>query len=297
MGLRSFEYVEPQTVQEACRFLSEISGEPRIYAGGTSLILLMKQGMIRPTHLVNIKKISGLRYIHEEASKIRIGALTTHHDLEISPVIRQHFPVISETEREIANIRVRSTGTVGGNLAFAEPLTDLPPIFIALNARVLIEGPTEQRSILLEDLFVGYYETSLQPDELLVGVEVEKYPPFFGICYLRFSAGSDKPSVGCAVAVKLDPSSGTCIDARIVLGCVAPTPLRVRIAEAILVGKEFRPKYAEEAAKIAAQACSPLSDIRGSESYKRSIVEILARRAIPEAFRRATAPDTEDHKE
>ena len=287
MGLASFEYVEPQSAQEACRCLRELPEEARLYAGGTSLLLLMKQGIVRPTHLVNLKKIQSLRFVREESSSLRIGALTTHHDLEISPVIKQHCSVISETEPQIANIRVRSTGTVGGNLAFAEPLTDLPPIFIALDAKVRIQGPESDRSMELEKLFTGYYETSLHPHELLVEVELQKPSSFLGIRYLRFSSGSDKPAVGCAIAIKLDPSSGTCADARVVLGCVAPTPLRVREAEAVLAGKEFRPELAAQAAAIASQACSPLSDIRGSESYKRSIVEVLVKRAVPEAFRRA----------
>ncbi len=289
MGLREFEYIEPHSIPEACTVLSQYPEEARIYAGGTSLLLLMKQGIVRPTYLVNIKKIPNLRYIQNDTPTIRIGALATHHDLEISPIIKRHFPVISETELEIANIRVRSTGTVGGNLGFAEPLTDLPPIFIALDARVRIENPQQQRTIPLEKLFVGYYETVLQPNELLAEIQLDKMPANFGLKYIRFSAGSDKPAVGCAVGIKIDPAKGACVDARIVLGCVAPTPLRVREAEEALKGKEFRLDLAEQAAQIAARACSPLSDIRGSEDYKRAIVGVLTRRAVAEAFHKAKA--------
>src|SRR5262245_21209138 len=127
MALRPFEYVEPQTIEEESAILSEQPDEARTYAGGTSLLLLRKQGMIRPRYLVNIKKIPGLRYIDETATSLRLGALTTHHDLEMSPLIAATFPSITDTEPLIANIRVRSTATIGGNLAFAEPLTDLPP--------------------------------------------------------------------------------------------------------------------------------------------------------------------------
>jgi aerobic carbon-monoxide dehydrogenase medium subunit len=289
MGLRSFEYIEPLSTHEACLCLRDLPEEARIYAGGTSLLLLMKQGIIQPTHLVNLKKITALRYIQEEPSSVLIGALTTHHELEVSPVIKQHFPVISDTELQIANIRVRSTGTVGGNLAFAEPLTDLPPIFIALGAQVRIEGPNGQRSIPLERLFSGYYETTLDSHELLVEVELPKQSSFMGIQYIRFSSGSDKPAVGCAIAVKLDASNGTCTDARVVLGCVAPTPLRVPESETLLIGSPFRPELAARAALLASRSCSPLSDLRGSESYKRSIVQVLVKRAVPEAFHRAKA--------
>ena len=289
MGLRDFEYIEPQTVKKACQVLAKYPEEAFTYAGGTSLLLLMKQGIVRPKYLVNIKRIPKLRYIENDTESLRIGALTTHHDLEVSPVIQQFFPMITEIEPQIANIRVRSTGTVGGNLGFAEPLTDLPPIFIALDARIKIETPTDGRMMLLEELFVGYYETCLEASELITEVQIDKTPANFGLKYIRFSAGSDKPAVGSAVAVWIDSEGRVCEDARVVLGCVAPTPLRVREAEDVLKGKEFQLELAEQAAEIAARACSPLSDIRGSEEYKRAIVKVLTRQAIEEAFKRAAA--------
>ena len=287
MSLPAFEYLEPQTAREACQLLAQYPEQARIYAGGTSLLLLMKQGILQPAYLINIKKIHNLRGIHDENGRLRIGALTTHHDLEVSPVIRQYLPAISEAEPEIANIRVRSTGTIGGNLAFAEPLTDLPPILIALDARVRIEGPAQIRFMPVQDLFAGYYESTLAPDELLAEVEVNKTLSHFGLRYRRFSAGSDKPAVGCAAAVRIDPGTGTCVDARVVLGCVAPTPLRVQEAEAALVGNSYNSELGNEVARIASRACSPLSDIRGSEEYKRTIVGVLTRSAVAEAFQRA----------
>lgn len=286
MGLRQFDYIEPQTVKEACEALSNDDEDVRIYAGGTSLLLLMKQGIVRPQALVNIKSIPGLRYIEEENGSVRIGALTTHYDLEVSPVIEKYFPVITEVWPEVANIRVRSTGTIGGNLGFAEPLTDAPPILIALDARVKVATATEERVMPLEELFVGYYETCLQPNELIVEVQVDKAPPNLGLKYLRFSAGSDKPAVGAAVAITVG-SDGKCEDARIVLGCVAPTPLRVREAEDVLKGNAFDPEGAAQAAEIAGETSSPLADLRGSEEYKKSIAEVLTRRAIEGAFKRA----------
>ncbi len=295
MGLRNFEYIEPKTVKEACEVLSRYPEEARIYAGGTSLLLLMKQGIVRPTYLVNIKRIPKMRYINSDSAGLRIGALTTHHDLEVSPVIEQQLPMISEIEPQIANIRVRSTGTVGGNLGFAEPLTDLPPIFIALDARVRIETPESERVLPLEELFVGYYETCLEPYELITEVQIDQPPANFGLKYLRFSAGSDKPAVGSAAAVRINPKSRTCADARVVLGCVGPTPLRVREAEDVLKGSEFRPELAEQVGEIAARACSPLGDIRGSEEHKRAIVRVLTRQAVEEAFARAVANPAKQH--
>jgi carbon-monoxide dehydrogenase medium subunit len=267
--------------------LAQYPEDARIYAGGTSILLLMKQGIMRPAYLVNIKKIPGLRGITEANGTLRIGALTTHHDLEVSPVIERFIPAITHAEQEIANIRVRSTGTIGGNLAFAEPLTDLPPILIALDAHVWIEGSSGNRRIPAREVFAGYYESTLAPDEVLTEIEVQKTPANFGLRYQRFSAGSDKPAVGCAVGIKIDPSTGVCSDARIVLGCVAPTPLRVSEAEAMLVGTPYRPEIASDVAEVASRACSPLGDIRGSEDYKRSIVGVLTRRAVADAFQLA----------
>lgn len=287
MGLRKFEYVEPSSVREASRFMAEHPEDARIYAGGTSLLLLMKQGIVRPTYLVNIKKIPGLRYIENGGATIRIGSLTTHHDLEVSPIIRQFLPAIAEVEPQVANIRVRSTGTIGGNLGFAEPLTDLPPVLIALDARVKVADPAKERVFPLEQLFAGYYETTLQPHELITEIQVDRIEPHFGLQYLRFSVGSDKPAVGCAVGVRLDPATGVCVEARCVLGCVAPTPLRVRKAEDVLRSNRFSAEVATEAGRVAAEACSPLGDLRGSAEYKRAMVGVLVRRAAEEAFRRA----------
>jgi carbon-monoxide dehydrogenase medium subunit len=261
--------------------------DARIYAGGTSLLLLMKQGIVRPEYLVNIKRIPGLRYIESANGTIRIGALATHHDLEVSAVIREHLPEIAELEPQVANIRVRSTGTIGGNLGFAEPLTDLPPLLIALDARVKVASSDSERTFRLEELFAGYYETTLAPHELITEIQADQTKPHSGFKYLRFSVGSDKPAVGCAVGVRIDPATGKCVEARCVLGCVAPTPLRVREAEDVLRGNPYRAELAAEAGRAAAEACSPLADLRGSEEYKRAMVSVLVGRAAKEAFRRA----------
>ncbi len=287
MGLRNFDYLEPNSVKEACEVLSGYPEEARIYAGGTSLLLLMKQGIVRPTYLVNIKKLPDLRYIEDDGKTLHIGSLTTHHDLEISSTIEKRIPMITEIEPEVANIRVRSTGTIGGNIGFAEPLTDLPPILIALDSRAKVHDGKEERVMPLADIFVGYYETCLEPHELITEIQTDHPPSNLGLKYLRFSAGSDKPAVGSAAAITLDSDKKTCADARLVLGCVAPTPLRVPEAEELLKGKEYSESVAEEAAEIASKACSPLADIRGSEEYKRAIVKVLSRKAIQEAFSRA----------
>ena len=170
-----------------------------------------------------------------------IGALVTHREIETSALVREKFPVLCDAEREVANIRVRNMGTVGGNLASGEPLTDLSQIFIALDGKANITGPDGQRTIPIEELFLDFYTTSLAEDEILTQVLIPPLPPRSGVDYIRFSSSSvvDKPSAGVAVRLTLENSGETIQTARIVLGCVGATPVRARKAEALLTGKKL----------------------------------------------------------
>jgi carbon-monoxide dehydrogenase medium subunit len=288
--MRDFEYLEPTTVAEACAMLKRYGGEARPYAGGAYLSIVMKQGLIRPKALVNIKKIQELKGIRFDPSEgFVIGALATHRELETSQLIRERLPILCAVEREVANIRVRNVGTVGGNLASGEPLTDLAQVFLALDARVAISGPSGDRTIPLEELFVDLYQTSLADEEILTRVILPPPPPATGIEYIRFSSSSvvDKPCVGVAVRISLNADKKSCDTVRIALGCVAPKPMRAQKAEGVLLGRSFSPEVIEQAAAAAAEECSPISDLRGSEKFKRGIVRVLVRRAAERAFERA----------
>ncbi len=288
--MKNFDYLEPKTVAEACDLLRRYGGEARPYAGGAYLSIVMKQGLLQPKALVNIKKIGELKGIRFDADdRLIIGALTTHRELETSALVKEKFPVLSEAEREVANIRVRNVGTVGGNLASGEPLTDLSQIFISLDGKAKITGPNGQRTIPVEELFLDFYTTSLAEDEILTQVVLPPLPPRSGVEYIRFSSSSvvDKPSVGVSVRISLEPAKQACQVARIVLGCVGPTPVRARKAEALLTGKTITPELAVEAGALASQECSPTSDLRGSAEYKRAIVRTLVKRATGKAYERA----------
>jgi carbon-monoxide dehydrogenase medium subunit len=290
--MRNFEYLEPTTVAEACALLKRYGGEARPYAGGAYLTILMKQGLVYPRALINIKKIAELKGIRFDPKEgLTIGALTTHRELETSKLVKEKFPVLSEAEREVANIRVRNVGTVGGNLASGEPLTDLSQILISLEGKAEIVGPGGNRTTPLEEFFVDFYQTSLAEDEILTQVVIPPLPPRSGIEYIRFSSSSvvDKPCVGVSVRISLAQDRRSCQEVRIVLGCVGPTPIRARGAEEILTGQAFSPEKAKEAAMLASQECDPLSDLRGSERYKRGIVGVLAQRAALRAFERASS--------
>jgi carbon-monoxide dehydrogenase medium subunit len=288
--MKNFDYLEPKTVGAACRLLAKHNGDAKVFAGGAHLTILMKQGLYQPKVLINIKKISALHGIRFDPQKgLILGALVTHREIETSAVVREKYPVLAEAEKEVANIRVRHMGTVGGNLASGEPLTDLSQIFIALDGKLQIAKATGSRTLPVEQLFVDFYQTSLLDDEIVTHVTLPPLPPRSGIEYIRFSSSSvvDKPSVGVAVRVTLETSGAGCKSARVVLGCVGPTPARARKAEELLVGKVVVPELLEEVGAMASQECSPTEDLRGSERYKRAIVRTLVRRAAARAYQRA----------
>jgi aerobic carbon-monoxide dehydrogenase medium subunit len=289
--MKNFDYLEPATVAEACALLKQHAGEAKVFAGGTHVTILMKQGLYQPRALVNIKKISELKGISFDTKEgLIIGALMTHREIETSALVKEKLPALCEAEREVANIRVRNMGTVGGNLASGEPLTDLSQIFIALDGKLKITGPSGQRTMPVEELFLDYYTTSLAEDEIITQVVLPSPPPRSGIEYIRFSSSSvvDKPSAGVAVRLTLDQEAVRI--ARIVLGCVGPTPVRARKSEALLTGKKLTEELIAEAGAIASQECSPASDLRGSEQYKRAIVGTLVKRALVGAHQRALLP-------
>jgi carbon-monoxide dehydrogenase medium subunit len=288
--VKNFDYLEPTTVAEACALLKRHAGDAKVFAGGAHLTILMKQGLYQPKTLINIKRIAELKTLNFDSREgLIIGALVTHRELETAEMVRARLSVLCEVEREVANIRVRNMGTVGGNLASGEPLTDLAQILIALDGKVRIAGAAGDRSIMIEELFLDFYTTSLAEDEIITQVVIPPLPPRSGIEYIRFSSSSvvDKPSVGIAVRLTLDRK--TVHAARIVLGCVGPTPLRARNAEALISGKTITPELISEAGAMASQECSPTSDLRGSEEYKRAIVGILVKRALRAAYDKALA--------
>ena len=288
--MKNFDYLEPTSVADACKLLKQHGSEAKVFAGGAHVTILMKQGLFQPKALINIKKIPELKGITFDAAEgLSIGALVTHREIETSTLIKDKQPVLCEAEREVANIRVRNMGTVGGNLASGEPLTDLSQIFIALDGTLKIMGSSRQRTIPVEELFLDFYTTSLAEDEIITKVVLPPLPARSGIEYIRFSSSSvvDKPSAGVAVRLTLDKEAVQV--ARIVLGCVGPTPVRARRAEESLAGKKPTAELIAEAAMLAAHECSPTSDLRGSEQYKRAIVRALVKRASNAAYEKAVS--------
>jgi carbon-monoxide dehydrogenase medium subunit len=283
-----FTLHRPESLGEASFLLSEFREDARVLAGGSELILLMKMGLAQVSHVVDIKRIPGLARLDYDAGseKLTIGPLVTHRTLEKSELVRNHFPLIVEMEKQLANVRIRNVGTLAGNLSFAEPHADPGALLLAYDAKVTLSSTQGQRSLNLEEFFVDYYETALRTDELLTEITISKPAESSLGAYLRFCPG-ERPMVG--VALVSEWNNGVCGKSRLVLGCVGPKPLRVLEAEERLAGKS-REEIEAGADALGAQAAKisqPLEDIWGSVEYKRQIVKTLVTRAVLSLTQRA----------
>lgn len=287
--IRDFEYFAPKTLEEALTFLNKYQDECKIIAGGQSLLVLMRQGLVVPEYLIDIKGISELNYIRSDAEEgLKIGALTTHRAIEKSPIIKNGYSVLAEMEHRLASIQTRNWGTIGGNLCHGEPAGDPGPVLIALHATLSTASLENKRNMALEDFCLDYFETALEPDELLTEIQVPAVPPHTGTAYTKFNViESDLATVGVAVSVTLDSGGEMCQDVRIVLGACAPIPLRARQAEDVLRGQPMTDRLLEEAGEVASQEADPISDISASEEYRRELVKVLVKRVGKEAWARA----------
>ena len=291
--LQPFRLHEPTTPEEASRTLSDLGEDAGVYAGGTELLLAMKQGLLRYPHLVNIKPI-GLDHIgyDHDARCLRIGATATHRSVEHSPIVRSRFPMIAEMEARVANVRVRATGTLGGNLCFAEPHSDVATALLLHDAAVEIHGEAGRRRVPLAEFLVDAYTTSLRPGDVVLQIEVPALPAGAGACY-RKVAFLERPSVGVGTALVPGSDGGSVAEARVAVGCVGPTPFRVPEAEAVLRGAPLAEAAFQAAVGEAAQAllarCDPAGDLYGSRAYKRHLAAVLARRTAAEARDRLLA--------
>jgi len=288
MRIADFEYHTPDTLSEACALLTKYARKACVLAGGTDLLVDLKSEMVSYEHIVSLKKVSELRQISfDRKNGLNIGALATHNDLATDRIILRHYPELSEAALTLASPQVRNTGTVGGNICSAVPSADMPPLLIAMNASVRLVGPRGGRTVLLNDFFTAPRKTVIRNGEILTHILVPPKPAGAGACYLKFALrdATALAVVGVAAAVLL--GKGACAGARIVLGAVSPTPLVARKASAGLIGRKIDAAAAGEAGRTARNECAPISDVRGSAEYRRSLVEILTKRAVLKAAERA----------
>ncbi|MGQ0569006.1 MAG: FAD binding domain-containing protein [Armatimonadota bacterium] len=278
--LRPFEIHEPTTVAEASRLLRRYGDDAAVYAGGTELIPVMKDGLAHYRHLVNIKTIPGLDAITVEGDAVSIGALATHYQIERSPLVNARAPVLAHVAAGVANLRVRNAGTLGGNLCFAEPHSDPAALLVARGATLVVARDGAERRVAADAFFTGILQTVREPDEVLIRVEVLSFGQGAGAAYARF-ATHERPTAG--VAAVLTITDGIITDARAAVGSVGPIPARVREAEAALIGGRPDDDLFTVAAETAGRSVEILDDLYGSIEYKRHIVTVLAVQALRDA--------------
>ena len=286
--MRPFTYLRPTSVEEVCRMLTEHGEGAKLIAGGQSLIPMLKQRIMAPDYIIDLKYVSELDYIIEDGEEIRIGALATHRDVETSPLIRKRFPVLMEMERWLAQAQIKNWGTLVGNLAHADPGGDPAPPLITLGDKVKAVSQRGERVIPLEEFFEDYFTTVLEPDELLVEVQIPNPPDSSGAAYRKETIrAGDNPIGAVAAMVRLEGEKVG--EVRIILGGVGPIPIKAEKTSKLLSGASLGALPLGEAARAAAEEADPPSDLEGSSDYKKRIVYVLTKEIVSRAVERALA--------
>jgi carbon-monoxide dehydrogenase medium subunit len=289
--LRAFALDRPESLEEAGALLAEHGGDAALYAGGTELLLLMKARLIHPARLVDLKRIPGLADLRAEGDAVVVGATVRHRTLETAPILRERCALVSGVARHVANVRVRGVGTVGGNLAFADPHSDLATLFLALDAEVVLWSRGGGRRVPLAGFVRDAYETARREDELLTAVRVPPWPGATVAAYLKFGV-HERPTLGVAVAATAG-GDGDVAALRVAVGCVGPRPQRCARAEQQAVGlrvTELRAR-APALAAAAAEEVDTATDLHGSAEYKRDMTRVFVRRALEIVAARAAGQE------
>jgi carbon-monoxide dehydrogenase medium subunit len=291
--LRPFALHRPTTVAEAADVLARDGQDAALYAGGTEILLLLKEGLLRVASLVDVKRVPGLDAIQADDGHLVIGATATHRAVERAPLVHARCPLVAGVARHVANIRVRSVGTVGGNLAFADPHSDLATAFLAFDAVVRLAARAGEREVPVADFVRGPYETARQDDELLTAVRLAPWPAGTAGAYVKFGV-HERPTLGVAVSLTID--GGVVRDARVAVGCVGPRPARVAAAEERLRGWSLEEvaRHAGEVGAAASAGVEPASDLHGSAGYKRDMTRVFVRRALLVAAARAAGRESHE---
>lgn len=289
--LPKFTFYEPSTIDEACRLLRELNGNPKVIAGGTDLIVNMKKKVQSPKHLISLAKISELRKIIFGAGVVKIGAFNTAAELVESEPIVKKLPGLAKGALSLGSPLIRNRATVGGNLVTARPAADLPPPLIAYDAEATLVSSSGDRKISLKDFFIGPGETVIEPDEILTEIEVSNPPPYAGCGYIKLGTREalEISLVNVAAFISLNDPAGHIESARIVLGSVAPIPTRSSSAENLLVGEKPSKALFLQAGAAASMDSKPIDDFRASAAYRKEMVKVLTARSLEMAYNSMTA--------
>ncbi|MDE2889412.1 MAG: xanthine dehydrogenase family protein subunit M [Gemmatimonadota bacterium] len=284
--MNRFEYFAPETVREAAEVLQAHPGA-RVLAGGTDLLVQMKERARTPDTLVDVRRIPGVDELRfDRKTGLTIGAAVTMRQVELMPAAQLHYTGLAEGARVVGSFQIRNLATIVGNICNAAPSADAAPGLIVHGAKVKIAGPDGRRSMLVENFMTGPGRTTLGTGEFVVGIHVPVPPPRTGSAYVRHTprGAMDIAMVGVGAAVTLAAGTDVCQDVRIVLGAVAPTPLRAKAAERMLRGQRLTEGLIAEASDRAAEEARPISDVRGSADFRREMVWVLTARMVSAAF-------------
>ena len=280
--MKQFKYLSPTTVEEAISYYGQHSETAKFVAGGTDVIVKVKEGWMEPDYLISLKKIEEMRDLHknEATGDLSIGALVTHATLEKSLMIQNEYPIIYDAVSNIGSLQVRNVGTIGGNLINAVPSADGAIPLIALDGVALLHGPSGERSAQVKDLFIEPYKTILKPGEILKKITIPPQSPNTGSAYIKFGrrAAMELPLIGIGVLLTLEDDLKTCTKARICLGVAAPTPMRAFDAEKLLKGKKITEEILIEAGKIAADESKVRDSVRGKAWHRKEMIRVHVRR-------------------
>ncbi|MBV9329604.1 MAG: xanthine dehydrogenase family protein subunit M [Chloroflexi bacterium] len=282
--MNPFDYHAPTSLQETFDLLNTYGEDAHLMAGGTALVLLLQQGLVQPGHVVGLQKVAELKGIRRlDVGGLQIRAMATHREAEKSAEVQAYCPALVENFAHVATIRIRNQGTVGGNLAHADPAQDPPPMLIALNGQAVIASRTGERRMPLDEFFVDFFETALQPGEVLVSIDLPPLPAGTRVTYKKFlpRTQDDYATVSVAAALRVG-AGGTCEDVRVALGAAATTPVHARKVEDALRGQRLDAQKIKDAAALVRDEVDPLDDLRGSAGYKREMARVWTQRALQE---------------
>lgn len=287
--LPPFEIHQPRTAAEAAALRARHGETAAVYAGGSELLLVMKEGLGRYEHLIDVKTIPELHDLRYDPARrmLIVGAAVTHRHLERSSVVRRRFPLLAEMAAQVANVRVRAVGTVGGNLCFGEPHSDPPTALLVHGAAVVLDGASGPRRMPVGEFMVGPYETALGAEEILTGIEIPELPARSAGVYLKFGL-HERPTVGVAVALVLADGGSTLKEARVAVGCVSPVATRLDAIERAAPGTPLDVlEMGFGPVREAAERLDAVPDLHGSAEYKRHVASVFVARGLAAAARRA----------
>ena len=280
--MKRFDYYQPQTLKEAFSHMEKWEGRAKYIAGGTDILVRIKQKAIQPEALVSLRGVSTLSNISHNGGS-SLGGMSTMRSVERDPVIIQEYPALAKAVSLLANPQVRNVATVGGNLCNAAPSADCAPPLLVMQAILKLQGPGGEREVPIEEFFTGPGDNCMEPGEVLTQVHIPEKATHTGMAFLKVGrVAQDIAVVNAAALLVVDKKK--CVQCRLAVGAVAPVPLRLRNVEKLIEGEEIGPELLDRVSQMVEQAVSPITDVRSTEEYRRIMSGVLIKRAILQAM-------------